>query len=82
LDKHAAATAQVAEQLMVKRRRRFKQTVSFKDRLSSFAMELREEASRLPSGPRKDDLLKRARRAETAAHLDEWARSPGLQPPI
>jgi hypothetical protein len=26
-------------------------------------------------------LLRRARQADTAAHLDEWANSPGLQPP-
>jgi len=62
-------------------RRRFKQTTSLKDRLTSFAEEIREKASHLRSGPEQDDLLKRARRADTAAHIDEWANSPGLQPP-
>ena len=27
------------------------------------------------------DSLKKARQADTAAHLDEWANSPGLMPP-
>jgi hypothetical protein len=63
------------------KRRRFKQTVSFKDRLCMFAKHLREQALLLPAGPEKDAILKRARRAETAAQLDEWARSPGLQSP-
>ena len=67
---------------MVKRRRRFKQTMPLKDRLMAFAQELREEASSMPAGQNKDDLLKRARRCDTAAHIDEWARSPGLQSPV
>ena len=60
---------------MIKRRRRFKQTVPFKDRLTAFAKDLRNEASTMPAGHLRDDLLKRASRCETAAQLDEWARS-------
>jgi hypothetical protein len=26
-------------------------------------------------------LLKKVSQADTAAHLDDWANSPGLQPP-
>jgi hypothetical protein len=66
---------------MIKRRRRFKQTVSLKDRLSAFAEDLRDEASRPPASPERDGVLKRARRADTAAHLDDWAHSAGLQSP-
>jgi hypothetical protein len=66
---------------MIKRRRRFTQTVSLKDRLSTFAKDLRDEASQLSAGPERDDILKRARRADTAAHLDEWAHSAGLKSP-
>ena len=62
-------------------RRQFKQTVSLKERLASFAKEVREKASELRPGPEQDALLKKARQADTAAHLDEWANSPGLQPP-
>lgn len=65
----------------MQRRRRDKQTVSLKDRLASFAKEAIDKAKHLPSGPERDELLKKARRADTASHIDEWANSPGLQPP-
>ena len=61
--------------------RRAKQTRSFKDRLAVFAEEARGKASRLAPGAERDDLLKRARQADTAAHLDDWANSAGLRPP-
>jgi hypothetical protein len=60
---------------------RFKQIVSLKDRLASFAEELKAKASQLRPGPEQEALLKRARQANTASHIDEWANSPGLQPP-
>ena len=63
------------------KRRRLKQTAALKDRLLSFAKEVREEASRLGPGPEKDELLKEARRADTAAHIEDWANSSGLRPP-
>ncbi len=66
---------------MIKRRSRVKQTTSFKERLATFARELREEARTLPPGPQRDDLLKRASRADTAAHLAEWAGSPDYSRP-
>jgi hypothetical protein len=62
-------------------RRRIKQTISLKERLASFAKEIRAKASRLPPGVERDTLLKKASQADTASHLDEWANSPGLQPP-
>ena len=61
--------------------RRFKQTQSLKDRLAAFARDTRESAMLLPAGALKDELLRKARQADTAAHLDEWANSTGLQPP-
>jgi len=63
------------------KRRRFKQSLSLKDRLASFAMDARRRAGELPPGPVKDDLLRKARQADMATHLDEWVNSPGLQPP-
>jgi hypothetical protein len=62
-------------------RRRFKQATSLKDRLASFAREARKKASELRPGPEQDALLKKARQSDTASHIDEWANSPGLQPP-
>jgi len=60
---------------------RFKQTKSLKDLLASFSKEARDKASQLPPGAEKHDMLRKARRADTEAHLDEWVNSPGLQPP-
>ena len=62
-------------------RRRTKQQASLKDRLSVFAEEARGKASQLGPGAEREDLLKKARQADTAAHLDDWANSPGLRPP-
>jgi leucyl aminopeptidase len=63
------------------KRRRFRQTKSLQDRLAAWAEEVREQAARLPPGPERDALLKKLRQADTAAHLNDWANSPGLQPP-
>jgi RNA polymerase-binding transcription factor DksA len=65
---------------MLKRRRQ-NQTISFKDRLAEWAEKIREQAAQLPPGTERDAMLKRASQADTAAHLDDWANSPGLQPP-
>jgi hypothetical protein len=65
----------------MKRRPRIKQTASLQDRLAAFAKEARERAAKLTPGIARDDLLRKARQADTASHLDEWANSPGLQPP-
>jgi hypothetical protein len=62
-------------------RRRFKQSLSLNDRLKMFSEKLKSEAGKLRPGAQRDDLLKRARIADTAAHIDQWANSGGLQPP-
>jgi hypothetical protein len=63
------------------KRRRFRQTQSLKDRLTAWANGVREDAGKLPPGPERDALLKKASQADTALHMDDWANSPGLQPP-
>jgi hypothetical protein len=62
-------------------RRRFRQKLSLQDRLAIFAKAAREKAALLPPGTEKDELLRKASQADTAVHLNEWANSPGLQPP-
>lgn len=63
------------------KRHRFKQSLSLKDRLALFAKDARKTADELPPGPAKDDMLRKARQADTASHVDEWVNSPGLRPP-
>jgi len=65
----------------MKTRRRFKQNISLRDRLAAWAMEIRRRAESLPPGAQRDALMKKVRQADTASHLDQWANSPGLQPP-
>ncbi len=65
----------------MQQRRRFKQTVSLQDRISSFAETARKVAALRPPGAERDVLLRKARQADTAANLTDWVNSPGLQPP-
>jgi hypothetical protein len=51
------------------------------DDLTEEAERLRAEAEKLPPGMERHDLERKARQAETAAHIDEWLKSPGLRPP-
>jgi hypothetical protein len=67
--------------VMTSRRRRFKQEITLQDRIAEWAKEIRAQAAELPPGRERDELLKKVRQAETAMHLDDWANSPGLQPP-
>ena len=66
---------------MTKHRRRIKQTLSLEERLAEEAKRLREEAKTAPPGNERENLLRRARQAETGSHMSEWLRSSGLQPP-
>ena len=66
----------------MQKRHRFKQTSPLEERLSIEAAELREEAKRLPPGPEREALLRKARQDETASHMTEWLTSPGLRPPV
>jgi hypothetical protein len=62
-------------------RRHFKQTVSLDHRLSDEAQRLRKEAQGTPPGYQRDMLIRKARQAETAAHMTQWLSSQGLQSP-
>ncbi|WP_426615776.1 hypothetical protein [Bradyrhizobium sp. McL0616] len=65
----------------MQKRRRFKQQLTLQDRLAAWSKEIHEQAAILPPGPERDALLKKARQADVASHLDDWAKSPGLQSP-
>jgi hypothetical protein len=62
-------------------RRRFKPTQSLEARLAEEAKRLRKEAKLLPPGAKLDEMIRKARQAEAAFHLNEWLTSPGLRPP-
>jgi hypothetical protein len=67
---------------MGKLRRRIKHTLIFEERLQEEAKRFKEAAEREPLGSTaRELLLRRARQAEAALHMNEWLRSPGLQPP-
>jgi hypothetical protein len=68
-------------EVCVMQRRLFKQTQSLEERLSEEAKRLRAEAKLLPPGARRDEMIRKARQAETASHMNEWLTSPGLRPP-
>jgi hypothetical protein len=62
-------------------RKRAKHELSFKERLKAFGDRERKKADRLPAGPERDLAMTKARQADTASNIEEWANSPGLQPP-
>jgi hypothetical protein len=72
-----ASTGEIAMQP----RSRFKRTQSLEERLAKEAKRLREEARLLPPGALREELIRKARQAEIASHLNEWLTSPGLRPP-
>ncbi|MCK1475961.1 hypothetical protein IVB27_14355 [Bradyrhizobium sp. 197] len=66
---------------MSQQRRRVKHNLSLEERLGEHATQLKEQAAQLPAGAERERFLRKARLAETGAHLSEWLTSPGLQPP-
>ena len=67
---------------MIKQRRRVKHVATFEERLAQEAIKFKEAAEKQPVGSMaRELLLRRARQAETASHINQWLSSPGLQPP-
>ena len=62
-------------------RNRTKHTFTFQERLAAEAIRLKEQGRQLPPSREREELLRRARQTETAAYIDQWLSSPGLQPP-
>jgi hypothetical protein len=65
----------------MRRRRRFIQNKALGERLTEEARRARAEAEQLLHGEEREGLLKKARQCDTAAHINDWVNSPGLQPP-
>ena len=66
---------------MSQHRRRFKQSLSLEERLAQEAIRLREQARLRPPGAARDEMIRKARQAESGSRMSEWLRSSGLQPP-
>lgn len=60
----------------IKRRRRIRQTLSLQDRLAQQARDDRDLARNLPPGREREELLRHARRAESASQMTEWLTLP------
>jgi hypothetical protein len=67
--------------VMTTRRRRFKQTTPLVERLRQFADDARAEASRLPDGEERDQLLKKAQVRDRAVEIERYLTSRELAPP-
>ena len=59
----------------------FVHTSPLEQRPADEAKRLRSRAKQLPYGKAREELLRKARQDEVAAHISEWLTSPGLQPP-
>ena len=66
---------------MVIKRPRRKHEKTFQDRLAEEAARFKELADQTPPGMQRELYLRRARQAATAAQINDWLSSPGLQPP-
>jgi hypothetical protein len=64
---------------MPQQRRRIKHSGTFEERLAEEAERFRKAAEEAPPGMARELLLRRARQAETASHMNDWLRSPGQQ---
>ena len=66
----------------MQQRRRIPQTPSRDEWFIRDSQNLRKQAEGMPAGVARDDLLRKARQAETrVSTVLEWLSSPGLRPP-
>ena len=65
----------------LKRRTRTPQTTTLNERMASEAKRLEAQAKTMAPGKDREMLLRKARQAKTAAHINEWLSSPGLTSP-
>lgn len=62
------------------KRNRFKQTEVLEDRLAAQARHLREQAEKLAPGPKREEMMRRAKQCEDGAQMSEFLRRPSPQP--
>jgi hypothetical protein len=59
----------------MQKRRRSTQAMPLQERLALWATKTRKLADKLPPGPKRDELVKKARQADTASQFDDSAKS-------
>jgi broad specificity phosphatase PhoE len=62
-------------------KRTFNKSAPLDQRFEEQAKRLRREAKGTPPEIEREKLIRLARQAETAAHIQQWLTSPGLQAP-
>jgi hypothetical protein len=67
---------------MARQRKTNKNKTNLEERLAEEARLFKEAAEKQPPGTlARELLLRRARQAETASHMNDWLSSPGLASP-
>lgn len=54
---------------------------TFEDRIAAEKARVETQLAKLEPGLQRDQLLKKIEQLDTAAAINEWLTSPGLQPP-
>ena len=61
--------------------RAVKYLLTLEERLTIEAKDLRLRAEKMQPGRQRDDVIRRERRTDTASHIKDRIRSPGLRAP-
>lgn len=61
--------------------RRHSQPHSFEGQIAAQKKRLEEQLAVTQDGQQRDVLVKKIRQLDTACHMSDWLRSPGLQSP-
>ena len=54
---------------------------TFEDNIATEKAKLEAQLASLKPGPQMDALRKKIRQLDTASHMSDWLKSPGLQSP-
>ena len=53
----------------------------FEENIAAEKAKLEAQVAKLKPGPQMDALLRKIRQLNTASHMSDWLRSPGLRSP-
>jgi hypothetical protein len=54
---------------------------TFEGQIAAEKKRLEEQLTGTPHGPERDAMVQKLRQLDTAGHLNDWLRSPGLKSP-